>query len=195
MTRYFCSIVVAFSLVSCTAAMPPVPLRCAPSMLEPDASVLQTVIRDVVQTDRRVRSDSQIVIYSTTAPAARLKWIRERIRSSPLLDELACRNAERVDLQIAATAPIVFADQAQLRLLFPESMDDPVASWRAFSKAFPQAHGFFNLTLPAYDVAQSEAVVYVEWQGGPLAARGSLVRLTRTVNGWSVGSVQRVWSS
>ena len=82
-------------------------------MTQLDVDILQAVIHDIARVNPQVRSDPEIVIYTATASVDRLQQIREG-RDSRLLDNLLCRNAEHVEVEIAPVRPVVFVDRAEL---------------------------------------------------------------------------------
>ena len=81
------------------------------------------------------------------------------------------------------------------RSLFPQKYADADAEWRAFYQAFPDAAGMINVSLPGYSHDGAEALVYLEWQGGSLAAEGFVLRLACRQGMWHVKERLSQWVS
>lgn len=159
-----------------------------------DAAVLEVVTREAILPDPKVKSDPQVILYSTTASVHRLA---SRMRSTDaLIQQLRCRNLERSELSSFLAGPRVrFVTSPERERLFQQVEDEPSSAWAVFYSVFENSHGFFSLTQPAYNESGTEALVYLEWQGGELAASGRLIRLKRRGSQWRVVNSKTLWIS
>ena len=167
------------------------------SCIANDNAVIEAVLRNEISRDTRLKPAQILVVYdSTVQPRRKVAGDIARFVTGPAARALNERNSKATTL---ADAPVVdrirFVREKELRVLFPTKVNDPQEAWRQFYDRFPTAAGLVNVSLPGYDADRCEALLYVERQGGVLAAEGFIVRLAWRNGRWSVVKREIQWIS
>lgn len=68
-------------------------------------------------------------------------------------------------------------------------------SWRGFYGEFPGAKGLIRASLPAFSPDRTTAVVYLDWECGPLCGSGLYIELTKRKTGWHILRRESAWLS
>lgn len=195
----FITVIVLF-IVGCSCLplphpMPtPTPKSEGPGGVD-DYVVLGTLLRYVAS------EASQYVLVDTStggfgydsSSSEQFDYLAEQLPqlSQDMIDNWQAANAESITWEdnFDLSAPVVFISQDDLDKL----VDD--AYWTDFHAQFPEAGGYFMLSRPGFNEAGDQALVYLSFFAGSLAAHGSYYLLSYENGVWLVVGEAMLWIS
>jgi hypothetical protein len=160
-----------------------------------DRAVIEAALTDEVK--RLSPERRYLVMYDETVtprvsePDDFLKHFKSDVARS-----VAGRNSVSATLPAApAVRGVRFVPAAERSELFSSPEMQAAEAWRAFYRVFPKAAGLINVSLPGYSQSNCSSLLYLERQGGELAAEGALVSLKWRDGAWRVTRRRVLWSS
>jgi hypothetical protein len=145
------------------------------------------VIRALFELPERFHPDTLLLVDSTQAwvTSPEPDDVRRRLPglSEETLSDYRSRNARSIGLRdsgLDAGRPVVFLTREE--------------SW-SWEKRFPGGGGAVTLSLPGFNAAGDQALVYWSVFWAPLAAHGSLTLFVRRNGRWTESSTVMLWIS
>lgn len=184
-------------IVGCTCQLPhylPTP-RPDETNENQDYIVLGTLLRYVAS------EASQYVLVDTStggfgydsSSSGQFDYLAEQLPqlTQDMIDNWQAANTEAIiwEDNFDLGVPVVFISQDDLDKL----LDD--VYWTDFHTQFPEAGGFFELSRPGYNADGDQALVYLSYSVGSLAANGTLYLLSYENGVWQVVGEAMLWIS
>ena len=159
-----------------------------------DRSVIEAALTDEV---RALPPEKYLVMYDETV-TPRVSEPDDLLKhfNSDLARSVAVRNPVSAALSVSpAVRGVRFVPSAERTELFSSPEMQAAEPWRAFYHVFPKSAGLINVSLPGYNQSNCSSLIYLERQGGDLAAEGKLVWLKWHATGWRVTRRKVLWTS